>query len=427
MIASRWIALSSAIAMAAATFTMATAARAAVCTSDPECAAATPNTPHCNNNVCAQCSNDSHCAAAGTRTPKCLPTGICGCTDDKSCGGENSGLICTGTSPAAGTPPYCVTGCAVDGDAGPRNECPTGYTCSQTNGTVGQCQRACIVLANECPTSNPVNQCKIITLPNLGDCVECRTNGECNGRPGAEICRVSSNSCVQCVTNADCTGKANGPICRTGSSCGCNVDTDCGTGRICEATTKVCLAGCRGSGGVDGGGNCPPGTTCNASGGGSGQCVPVSDGGTDAGDAGSDGGTGDGSVGDGSAGDGGEEDGGEEDGGEEDASADGSTGDGSVEDGSTGDGSTGDGGADGGGDAADAGRSDAGDGGSGNDAGDNNGNYMTSLEGGGCDCSVVPSEDSLPIGGLLAVGGFFAFFTRRRARSPKKDEGTDQP
>ncbi|WP_394843447.1 MYXO-CTERM sorting domain-containing protein [Pendulispora brunnea] len=313
--------------------------------------------------------------------------------------------------------------------AGGRNGCPEvgGAACIGAAGEIGQCRHSCLNVPLLCSGAGPRSKCEVLGAE-FARCVECQTNADCS--TGAPVCDTGTQTCVQCRANNDCATNQNGPICRGGASsqasCGCNSDADCGAGRVCQDTVKVCLPGCRGNSPNA----CPPGSVCNASGGGTGQCVPGTDGGVDAGDAGNDGGAGDGSVSDGSTGDGSVEDGSTGDGSVED----GSTGDGSVEDGSTGDGSTGDGSTgDGGADAADGSiRADAGDGGDGgsggNDAGgnDNDGNYMTSLEGGGCDCSVVPSEDSLPIGGLLAVGGFFAFFTRRRTRNAKKDEGTQQ-
>ena len=409
----RWIALSSAFAMAVATFTVSTSAHAVVCSSDAQCAA-TPQTPACNTvkGVCEECTATNVTRCSGSRTPVCLPQyGICGCTDDSNCGGGTSGQICTHpTGSALDSPPYCTAGCVNDGAAG-RNGCAAGQTCT----TAGQCEQICDLNDPMCPAETPRNTCALLSSSGAIRCVECQNNTQCAGKRGATVCDTTTNTCVQCNGNADCAAASNGHICRPGASplrsCGCNSNNDCPAGRTCDPNIKACVVSSPGDAGT-GDGGADAGDAGDA-----GRDGSAGDGGSDgsAGDAGNDGSAGDGGN-DGSAGDGGEQDG-------------------STADGSTDDGSAGDGSADGGADVEDSGRIDAGDagndgGGTGNDGGDenpNDGNYMTSLEGGGCDCSVVPSEDSLPIGGLLAVGGFFAFFTRRRARGSKKDEGSQQP
>ncbi|WP_394826159.1 MYXO-CTERM sorting domain-containing protein [Pendulispora albinea] len=407
-----WMVLAAALAAAAATF-VATPAYATICRSEADCAA-TPDTPACNKQqpsdptgVCAQCSSTNvvRCGTVGTtRTPVCLTQyGICGCANDTDCGdrSENSGLICTRPAPANGSAPYCTAGCVNDGVGG-RNGCPApgaGTTCSATTPpNVGQCLHDCFGDSGVlCSNAGPRNVCQLVGgLPPTTRCVECTALlGGCAGKTGATVCDTDTNTCVQCNDNDDCAPyrTGTGPICRPGGSfarsCGCNDDSDCNAvaGRICDDTIKACVTGCRAGGGP--GNNCPSGQRCNATGGGTGQCVPIDDGGTaDAGD--------DGSAGDGSTGD----------------------------DGSAGDGSAGDAGDDGGGirDSGpdsrpiDAGRTDAGRMDAGGADGGNDGNYGTSLEGGGCSCSVPPAEDALPVGGLVAVGGFFAFFTRRRSR-----------
>ena len=358
-----WIALHAALAVAAASFATKTA-------------------------NATDCTNDTQCA--GTRTPRCImPYGICGCENDQQCGGATSGLICTGTRPGPiGLPPFCTAGCGSPAD---RNKCTANETCTAPSGGTGACDQDCLLSGTACLGNALLNKCAVLTGGSLTQCVECNTSADCAGKVGAEVCSGSTKRCIQCNADTDCTGKPNGKKCRTpDQSCGCNDDSNCTTGRICNATIHACLPGCRI--GADGGSDCPPGTECNATGGGAGQCVPPVDGGP------GDGSTGDGSTGDGSTGDG--------------SAGDGSAGDGSTGDGSAGDGSTGDGSADGGdGGGGFDGGTDAG-----NNGNENDGNYGTSLEGGGCDCSITPAEDSLPIGGLLAVGGFFAFVTRRRAK-----------
>jgi len=354
MTSRNWMPLTVAIAFVVAFLTATSSAWAVNCTNDSDCGG---DTPACNFGVCAQCSptNALACGSTGSRTPVCIdPYGICGCENDGQCGSTNSGYICTRPEPASGSPPYCKTGCGPTGSG--RNGCPTGYTCSNVAGGVGQCTRGCLPLLNECPAAAPAHVCRALPLPTT--CVECdnANNSQCAAKPSAPICDTTAGTCVQCNANSDCSGKPNGPIClgpgTPQRSCGCNADADCGVGRICDETIKACMTGCR----LPGGGKCPPGSQCRVADGGGEACVP-----TDAG--------------------------------AEDAGNDASTDDSGI-----------DGGTD------DAGTRDGGNG----DAGANEGDG-TSLEGGGWSCSMSPVEDALPIGGLVALSGLAVLFTRRRS------------
>jgi len=302
------------------------------------------------------CTTDAQCA--GTRTPKCLLAyGICGCENDSQCGDATSGLICTGSSPIIGLPPFCTAGC---GSAANRNKCAAGETCNAPSGGTGSCGQDCLLSGTVCVGKAVLNKCTLLTGGTLTQCAECTANtpADCASKIGAEVCSTTTNRCIQCNDDTNCAGKPNGQKCRApDQSCGCNTDSDCITGRACNTTIHACLLACRV--GVDGGATCAPGTQCNVTDGGPGQCVPSGDGGV---------------VGDG-----------------------GSNGDG----GNRPDGSAGDGGTNG---------------------DENDGNYETAVEGGGWSCSVPPVEDSLPIGGLVAVGGFFVFFTRRRAKNSQKND-----
>ena len=310
-------------------------------------------TPACNGGLCAECTTANATKCTAAGAPICLmPYGVCGCESDAQCGGTNSGLLCTRLAPASISAPYCRAGCAAG-----RNACDTGqgYACNN-----GQCSKLCAL--GGC-TSTPSNVCRTLLT-----CVQCTSETDCNGKPAAPHCDTSAGICVQCNTSGDCAGNNHGPLCRGAStgpgipasperSCGCNVDSDCGASRICDGTLKVCMDGCR----VAGGGKCPPGNQCLLAPDGGQACVPTPDGGGVR-----DSGTGDaGPIGDGSTGDSGSRDAG----------------------------------------------LDSGSGGTGDDNG-----YGTTLEGGGWSCSMSPVEDALPVGGLVALGGMLAFFTRRRSR-----------
>ncbi len=401
-----WMALHAALALATASFAAGTASA-------------------------LDCKTDTDCAGT-PRTPKCLlPYGICGCSDDSQCGNATSGLICTGTSPEIGQPPFCTSGC---GNAAGRNGCASDERCTAPSGGTGQCFVQCTAGLSLCLNRPVLNQCALLNgLQN--QCVECQTSDDCRSKPETPVCNTNNDRCVECTADAQCAGKTNGTLCRLpDDACGCNADTDCVAGRICNTTIHACLPGCRIA---DGGGSCPPGDRCISTDGGSdGQCVPIVDaGGGDSGggngDSGADSGTPDG----GGSGDSGAPDSGSgsgdggsiADSGSDSGNVDSGGGDGSVADSGNvdsggGDGSVADGSSPGdGGNNGNDGGGNGNDAGNGNDGGNengNNGNYDTSLEGGGCDCTISPSaEDSLPIAGLIAVGGFLAIVTRRRKKS----------
>ena len=340
-----WLMLTVALASGAASLTMATPARALTnCINDRDCPAATPA---CNGGVCAECTQSNQSKCAGTRTPTCLPQGICGCTSDGQCG---AGLLCN-----AASPPYCTAGCTSTA------QCPSGYTCSSTT-----CQKGCDLIQGACSTNPPYNVCKGIGPFGLDfECLECTANSDCASKAATPICNTTTHTCVQCNNDNDCTNSTHGKTCIAGtprSSCGCNNDSNCAVGQICDGSIKACVDGCRTSTGA----RCPPGNQCRADG-----CVPI------------DGGTG-GQPDAGNGNDAGQE----EDAGDEDAGEAGG----------------------GGGHRRDAG-SDAGEGG-----GLLSDHPDSSLEGGGWSCSMTPSEDVLPIGGLFTLGGLAALFARRRRR-----------
>lgn len=92
-------------------------------------------------------------------------------------------------------------------------------------------------------------------------CVGCLQDSHC---AGGDVCDTTLKKCVECTTGktANCDVDGAGSACMPNKTCGCNSDTDCGTatsGRVCGAS-KVCTAGCRGTGGN----RCPAGQTCSS-------------------------------------------------------------------------------------------------------------------------------------------------------------------
>jgi Putative metal-binding motif len=256
------------------------------CTRDSECTAA-PRA--CTvDNVCALCTTgatgDATACAADANGRACLADSVggvfCGCTADADCGGATSGRVCNTFLRR------CVDGCFTT--AG-RNGCPTGLRCMIPSGSTGV-PGAC---AADCTTSD---MCRVASVrrPLCPDgtgtrqCVECRSDNDCQGRSdGLAYCDTGVGRCAACVSGrvpTQCVAGGAGSACLPGNVCGCNVDADCGapgSGRICDAFTRVCRGGCRPMGG-----SCPAGYACVMVSSTAGRCdPPIVDAGADAGDA----------------------------------------------------------------------------------------------------------------------------------------------
>ena len=338
------------------------------CASDADCSG---NTPVCNTttHLCGPCTSDNDCknpadpvcqltgplagsctecsgteiGKCGGPVPVCIPDlGVCGCNTSTDCGPNQ---LCEGE------PPTCVPGCSL-ADGG--KDCTTPGVCSVQDGGLGVC------LGNDC--DGGTGQCNAPTPVcgiSGGVCVQCNDTTDCTG---GLVCDPSNNTCVECVPGDaganNCTATGPGAICLPNDTCGCETDSDCGgpnSGRVCQDTAHVCIAGCRGTGGN----MCPIDQQCSSTDSTIGTCGPLTeDGGIN--DAGLDGSISDSGL-DGST-------------------RDGSAGDGSVADGSFFDGSKGDGSSD-------------------------NGIDGSSVEGGGCGCVIAGGEDSsAPVGMLLSFG-----------------------
>jgi MYXO-CTERM domain-containing protein len=241
------------------------------CTRDGVCAFCTPG-PMGDATACSMSEDGRACLADS------LGGVFCGCNTDADCGGASSGRVCEADRHR------CAPGCATG--AG-RNGCPTGQRCVVTGAGVntrGTCTLDC--------TSTPMCGSMLPALPLCPDtgmrrCVECRADGDCSGNADGRVyCDLTAGRCVACLTGgaSQCTAAGVGAACLPGGACGCNTDSDCGareSGRVCDAFTRVCRAGCRPSGAM--GNACPAGSVCTPTAMNTGRCTtPTVDAGADA-------------------------------------------------------------------------------------------------------------------------------------------------
>jgi MYXO-CTERM domain-containing protein len=258
---------------------------------------------------------------------------------------------------------------------------------------VGHCT-ASTACSGDADCVAPLKRCDM--TENVDQCVQCLLDADC---PAPFVCSPS-HTCAECTpTNQSaCRIDLNGARCVAGGSCGCVMDSDCGStssGRVCDAGTSRCVPGCREAGGN----GCPASLVCTVSGSGIdvGTCMPPppADGGVDGSSPGTDSGLDGGAAGD--------------DGGA-DASLDGSSMGGA--DGAAGSSGGSDGGAGSDGNAG----SDGGNAGAGGGAGYlNTGGYVA---GGGCRCSLDGASSSSSSQLAAALGLLLAgVIARRRRRS----------
>jgi MYXO-CTERM domain-containing protein len=253
------------------------------CAADGECR--NPAMPACQpGGACGQCSasNNSLCTGA---TPVCDDdTGFCrrNCTSNAECGGATPVCLprgvcgqcyfsdtsqCTGATPVCDPGPGLCRGCTGDG------ECGGGST--PVCWPDGSC-RQCLDGVNEAACGGNTPECS-----DTGTCRgTCRTDDDCSGATPA--C-APNGVCSQCSETNEDQCSVNRPVCLSTNICGCTSDSDCGTaqsGRVCDTSLGVCLAGCRGTGGN----GCPEGQACSSPGTGIGRCNTARpDGGVDGG------------------------------------------------------------------------------------------------------------------------------------------------
>ncbi|MFO0607492.1 MAG: MopE-related protein [Polyangiales bacterium] len=240
------------------------------CTRDGACALCTPG-PSGDATACAGSDDGRACLADS------LGGVFCGCATDADCGGAASGRVCEADRHR------CVPGCATG--AG-RNGCPAGQRCVVAGAGAsarGTCTLDCTAAAT-CGALPALPLC-----PDTGTrrCVECLSDANCSGNADGRVyCDAASGNCVACLQGgvSQCTAAGAGAACLPGGACGCNTDADCGandSGRVCDAFTHACRAGCRPPGAV--GNACPNGATCTPAGTTVGRCAaPTGDAGADA-------------------------------------------------------------------------------------------------------------------------------------------------
>jgi hypothetical protein len=211
---------------------------------------------------CGQCSsiNNTLCASQAT-TPTCVTaSATCGCLKDTDC---NADSYCDTATVSAGT---CAAGCRVVNGV---DNCATGEYCTMSGGSVGTCMGEPCNSNTDCKAPTPV--CDTLAQPQV--CVQCINDSDCTM---GLVCD-GKNHCAQCTSTdkKNCTASGVGSACLGTETCGCTTDSDCGgatSGRICDAASSACVAGCRGTSGNMGGNGCPAGMTCSASGGAVGTC-----------------------------------------------------------------------------------------------------------------------------------------------------------
>ncbi|MBS2027367.1 MAG: hypothetical protein JST54_05625 [Deltaproteobacteria bacterium] len=277
------------------------------CLGDPDCASGQVCDPNLN-----QCIDDCRSAGCDSNFSCDTATGRCawGCRADKECSpqfpfcsGSDGGLgHCFGCRSDADCPvwtPGCSAGDAGEGSCGSalsQADCPAPLTydasfgacvCDPANDLCGQlspltpkCVLTPITQMPQCGCS--VNSdcaagefCDLSDFSYLGAAGVCVTGCDTDGGLAGHTCEQLSTSipltcnpargrCSSCMSNTDCQdprlGGPDRPICipgggyQGGGTCGCQVDTDCPGGEICETSiisTGQCVASCNAPGGPD--------------------------------------------------------------------------------------------------------------------------------------------------------------------------------
>lgn len=284
-------------------------------------------TPVCDTTTgeCKRCSGPfgggSPLACKVSVEPVCMADGSC-----QPCNGDfGSGATQTCQLTAS---PYCFTtgGAAVEGSCG---KCATNADCAGAghpgpicNVVAGNCGKTCAKDedcaasewcapqaadgTNVCTPKTPNGQPLPAIPPIDGECTKekglrvclsavCEEDDDLcglkNGSPCAGTTECRSNICFD---QDDLCGLPNGEPCGGDGQCrsercedgtcrGCDDDTDCKLGQVCDAANGECVPGCRPGaiGPSDGGqvhGACPDGQDCVAADGGPiGQCRPSAD------------------------------------------------------------------------------------------------------------------------------------------------------
>lgn len=243
--------------------------------------------------------------------PVCMTTGDC-----QPCNGDFG----TGSTQACqlASAPYCFLGGARQGECG---RCTTNADCAGHAGPL--CNVNAGVCGTECTTDadcKPTEWCapatadaKLVCVPKTpngqpvpgyppidGQCTDANGKRTClssvceedddlcgrrNGSPCTGIVECRSEICFSdarcglpsgepCTADAQCRSGA----CENGVCAGCDDDTDCALGQVCDTTRSLCIDGCRPGAAPGAHGGCPENQTCVVPDGGTiGTCEPAGD------------------------------------------------------------------------------------------------------------------------------------------------------
>ncbi|NOZ88291.1 MAG: hypothetical protein GXP49_18930, partial [Deltaproteobacteria bacterium] len=198
------------------------------------------DTKRCYEGECTVSTQDDLCS-----TNLCDPSkNTCmSCTDKSDCG---QGRVCDNGD--------CVTGECTDADQD--TDCPSTRLCKDHNCiacyALNECGagRICDTATHACLTGNCLGRehCGVMEGTQAGQicdslthtCVACANDPECitAGYPAGTIC--DNGLCQQgCSINAECASN----WCAGGRCKNCEQDSNCGTGRVCNEDTGVCVEG----------------------------------------------------------------------------------------------------------------------------------------------------------------------------------------
>jgi hypothetical protein len=263
------------------------------------------------DNECGYANGDGPCTAANgglvCRSATCSTNGTCepsgGCNVDADC---TIGKWCDETMSAC--LPTLPNGTVVPTD-GPHTNPTLNGTCTAAAGALTCTSGVCDTKDNECgyangdgpcTASNGSTVCRSGKCGATGVCAGCTMDSDCGG--ATPVCNTTTGICVQCTTSAMCSGAT--PVCDAATStcvpcngdngstasdpcsttahpfcfvsgamtgaCGkCAADSDCPTGKVCNTTSGLCVAGCFQDS------ECASGQWCNSPAAGTaGTCVP---------------------------------------------------------------------------------------------------------------------------------------------------------
>jgi MYXO-CTERM domain-containing protein len=257
------------------------------CLTDAACGG---TTPICKAGACVACDGNlgsgTPAACKVAAVPACLLAGANAgtcveCTDGDvtRCGGAKpacnsashtcvqcgSNAQCSGNTPICNAAGTCI---ACDGDLGAAT--PAACTsalkpaCLTAGGKAGSCAECSTPNLTACTMAEPV--CELVA----NECVECLTNAQCHGPNGvcntqlhkctlgcttdancttaAPACKTPENFCVECTaTNTKACFGTKTPVCDVpNNKCvGCVTGADCPAATpVCDAKTKTCIANC---------------------------------------------------------------------------------------------------------------------------------------------------------------------------------------